>query len=94
MEFVGWIVMGMGGVVFVVLFLRVHGDRRVVKARDISGQVVMGDVGGDVTQHRADTKPGANGRPFRIVSWMNPILAIVASLLVIVGAVLGLGGSP
>lgn len=94
MGFVGWIAIGVGGVIFIVLLLRLHGDRRVVKARDVSGIVVMGDVGGDVTQHHADAKPGANGRPFRNVSWMNLILGIVASLLVIVGAVLGLGGNP
>ncbi len=60
---------------------------RTVKARDISGIVIMGDVKGDVTQHQAQKPPEPPKPPWwrGLLTLMNAVLGIVAAVLVIAG---------
>ncbi len=71
-----------GLIVLVVLAINVG---RKVKARDISGVVVMGDVHGDVTQHR-EPKPEPPPKPSlwkEILTLINVLLGITGSVMVI-----------
>ena len=68
--------------VLVVLAVKVG---RTVKARDISGIVVMGDFHGDVTQHR-EPKPEPPPKPplwKEILTLINVLLGITGSVMVI-----------
>lgn len=69
-----------GLIVLVVLAVRAG---RTVKARDISGIVVMGNVHGDVTQHQ-ETKPAPPSKP----SLWKEVLTLTNVLLGIIGAAL------
>ena len=76
-----------GLLVLVVLALRAG---RTIKARDISGIVVMGDVHGDVTQHR-EPKPEPPPKPSlwkEILTLINVLLGITGSVMVIAGILL------
>ena len=82
------ILLWIGLILFVVLGGKVF---RTVKARDISGVVVMGDVKGDVNLKQSPEKSAAPAKP---PSWkdhltfLNIILGIVAAVLVIASFVL------
>ncbi len=69
-----------------ILFVLLGGNVfRTVKARNISGIVVMGDVHGDVTQHQAP-KPEPPSKPSLwrdLLTLTNVALAIIASALMI-----------
>ena len=64
--------------------------RRTVKARDISGVVVMGDVDGGVTQHR-EPKPEPPSKPSlwkEIFTLTNVLLGIIGAALTIANFVI------
>lgn len=77
-----------GLILFAVLVLNM--GRRVVKARNISGTVVMGDVYGDINQQQAPEPPPQPKPPLwrDVLTFTNVVLGIVASALVIGSLVL------
>lgn len=102
----GSVAFGLGLLVLAVLGVRLcltfRGDRVRVRARDVSGQVVVADRveggvhHGGVHQHRGDApqepedRGGTGGR--QRLKTVNLVLGIVGSILAIVGAVLTFGG--
>ncbi len=88
----GTILIASGVACFAFLMWLVVRDRRSVRARDISGQVIVGDVNGDVVQHQAPADRTSTDQrgPSPLVNWINVSLAIVASGLTIVGVLLKL----
>ncbi len=72
-----------GLILFAVLALNT--GRRVVKARHISGTVIMGDHHGDISQQQAPAPPPPAKPPLwrDVLDFTNVALAIVASALVI-----------
>jgi hypothetical protein len=78
--------------VVLVLVIRARGDRVSVKARDVSGVVVAGNVKGGVTQHQAAgsaSRPGdSSGAAKRVGRWVVWLLALLASILTTVGFIL------
>lgn len=71
-----------GLLLFAVLAFNV---RRTIKARDISGVIVMGDVYGDINQQQAPQSP-----PTKIHLWKS-LLTVTNALLGIVAAALVIG---
>ena len=73
---------------FVLLVLNLG---RAVRARNISGIVVMGDVHGDVSQDQADKPPEPPKPPFwkEFLTLTNVVLGIAVAVMVIAGFVLG-----
>ena len=83
-----------GGLLLVglILFVILGGNVfRTVKARNISGIVIMGDAKGPVTQHQAQKPPEPPKPPgWRgLLTLMNAVLGIIAAGLVIAGFLLG-----
>ena len=76
-----------GLALFAVLGFKVG---RVVKARNISGIVVMGDVHGDVSQAQTPPPAPSPGEPLwkELLTLGNVVLGIVVSGLVIASLVL------
>lgn len=99
---VGYALLGAGvvlyGVLAVWLVRSSRGGRKSVRARSVSGQVVVADrVEGGVTQHQAQPAPGrseekASGKVRKGFDWVKLILGIVATILSIAGAILKLRG--
>ena len=79
--------MWVGLVVLVVLAVKVG---RTVKARDISGIVVMGDFHGDVTQHReAKAEPPSKPSLWKeFFTLTNVLLGIIGAALTIANFVI------
>ena len=76
-----------GLIVLVVFAVRAG---RTIKARDISGIVVMGDVHGDVTQHQ-QPKPEPPSKPSlwkEIFTLTNVLLGIIGAALTIANFVI------
>lgn len=99
---IGYALLAAGVLLYVALVVRLvrssGGDRKSVRARDVSGQVVVADwVEGRVTQHRVRPAPGrpeakAPGRVRETFDWIKLLLGIVATILSIAGAILGFSG--
>ena len=72
----GWHLYLMAAVLLAIAFqLRRSGGKNGVRARDISGNVVVGDVSGTVTQTSA-CPPAAEQKPDRI-AWAIGILGVL-----------------
>lgn len=99
---IGYVLLALGGVLLLVLVLRITrpgGDRKRVKARDVSGQVVVAErVEGGVTQHRVAAAPGRErerkGKVRKVFDWIDLVLGILVALLTLVGAIVAFGGGP
>ena len=78
-----------GLILFAVLALNT--GRRVVKARNISGIVIMGDQHGDISQQQVPAPPPPAKPPLwrDVLTLTNVVLAIIASVMVIGGLMLG-----
>lgn len=71
---IGYGLLSVGGVLLLVLVLRLvrpGGDRKRVKARDVSGIVVIGDVHGDVRQLAGRAQPLRGHDPLAWLHWKS-----------------------
>jgi len=97
---IGYGLLAVGGVLLLVLVLRITkpgGDWKQVRARDVSGQVVVADrVEGGVQQHRVDVGPGpepeGKGKVRKVFDWIDLVLGILGAILTIIGAIVAFGG--
>lgn len=94
---IGYVALALSAVLWVVvtvLALRGRGRRTSVRTRDISGQVIVGNVTGGVHQRQASGAPageaGPPGPARRFGRWVVWI-GLLASILTIVGFVLHYG---
>ena len=96
---IGYGLLAVGGVLLLVLvlrFTRPGGDWKQVRARDVSGQVVVADrVEGGVRQHRVDEGPGrepeSKGKVRKVFDWIDLVLGILVAILTIIGAIVAFG---
>jgi hypothetical protein len=99
---IGYGLLAVGGILLLVLVLRIvrpGGEWKQVKARDVSGQVVVADrVEGGVSQHRVDAQSGPEaedkGRARKAFDWIDLVLGILVSILTIIGAIVAFGAGP
>lgn len=99
---IGYSFLALGGVLLLVLVLRItrpDGDSKRVKARDVSGQVVVADrVEGGVSQHRVAAAPGREpekkGEVRKVFDWIDLVLGILVAIFTLVGGIIALGGGP
>lgn len=99
---IGYGLLAVGGILLLVLVLRIvrpGGEWKQVKARDVSGQVVVADrVEGGVSQQRVDSGPGreseSKGQVRKAFDWIDLVLGILVSILGIVGVIVAFGVGP
>jgi hypothetical protein len=94
----GYGLLVIGGILLLVLVLRTvrSGGDWKVRARDVSGQVVVADrVEGGVLQHRVDVGPGpepeGKGKVRKVFDWIDLVLGILVAILTIIGAIIAFG---
>lgn len=100
---IGYVLLAAGVLLYVALVVRLmqspRGDLKGVRARDVSGQVVVADrLEGGVTQHQVQPAPGlpeakTPGKVRQAFDWIKLLLGIVATILSIAGAALAFWGS-